>query len=378
MNLEEARNEIDSLDSQLIDLFSRRMNAVKEIAEIKKAQGMTVFSFDREKQIIERVMNSVDPENAHYAAAFFNYLMEISKTKQRECIAEPNEFTNKIGKILSESKTIESPRVYVQGVKGSYSTSAAKMMYPDGNITYVDRFEDVLCALSENVADYGILPVENSAAGSVIEVYDLLLKYKYNIVKAMPVYVDHCLLGVRGAKLKDIKKVYTHPHAFPQCADFLSKHHNFEQIPYVNTAMAAEMVAQEGDKSKAAIASVECAHLYGLDILSKSIQQDEKNCTRFISVSKKLEITEDANKISLILTLPHITGSLYRILARFALNGLNLTKIESRPYQQKNFEYFFYIDFTGSVRSPSTLKLLSMLSEELPVFYFLGNYNETN
>jgi chorismate mutase/prephenate dehydratase len=284
---------------------------------------------------------------------------------------------NEISLLLNNTHTeLRNPRVTVQGISGAFSMSAALSMYPKGKMTYVASWENVLYAVEDGSCDYGVLPVENSSAGSVNEVYDLLIKYKHYIVKALPLAVDQCLLGVRGAKLSDIRNVYSIPIAFAQCEDFLRKHHKMQRFPNVNTAVAAEYIAREGKRENAAIASKDCAHIYGLDILANSIQQSNSNTTRFISVSKQSEIPDNANKISLVFTLPHVTGSLYRTLARFALNGLNLTKIESRPNPQKNFEYYFYLDFTGSIRSKATLDLLTGLSEELPTFCFLGNYFE--
>lgn len=377
MSLDEIRSEIDAIDTQLINLFEKRMRAVKEIAEIKLAEGLPVFNCDREKKILDNICDAVSEEYSLYAYSFFKYLLELSKTKQREIIRQAGHGENFFLKLIHKPvNEIALPHVIAQGVLGAYSNSAAMAMYQKCKLTFVTKWEDVLNYITDGFADYGILPVENSAAGSVTEVYDLLLKYKLFIVKAFAVNIDHYLLGVRGSNINDIKDVYSQPHAFPQCSAFLNRHHKMNKMPYVNTAMAAQMVAQEGIKTKAAIASKECAHLYGLDILAESIQNSNNNCTRFVSVSKKLEIHENANKISVVFTLPHITGSLYRTLSLFALNGLNLTKIESRPNPDKNFDYFFYLDFTGSLNSKNTVNLLSALSEELPNFYFLGSYYE--
>jgi chorismate mutase/prephenate dehydratase len=377
LGLDEIRSEIDAIDTQLINLFEKRMQAVKEVAEIKLVEGLPIFNSDREKKILNNISDAVPNEYSIYAYSFFSYLLELSKTKQREIMRQAghgdNFFLKLISKLVNE---IPHPHVIAQGVLGAYSNSAAMAMYPNNKLTFVIKWEDVLNYITDSLANYGILPVENSAAGSVTEVYDLLLKYKLFIVKAYTVIVDHYLLGVRGSNINDIKEVYSQSHAFPQCSAFLNRHYKMNKMPYANTAMAAQMVAREGIITKAAIASKECAHLYGLDILAESIQNSNNNCTRFVSVSKKLEIHENANKISVVFTLPHITGSLYRTLSLFALNGLNLTKIESRPNPDKNFEYYFYLDFTGSLNSKNTVNLLSALSEELPNFYFLGSYYE--
>lgn len=376
MTLDELRKEIDDVDAQLVKLFSRRMDAVKQIAQQKKVGGLAIYSADREKLVVDKAMSHSTPELYYYVSSLFRYIMELSKMLQRELLVESRPLSV-VEQYLKNAKTeLPTPHVTVQGIKGSFAMAAAQSMYPKAKISYVASWEDVLYAVEDNACDYGVLPVENSAAGSIAEVYDLLIKYKHYIVKAYPLPVDQCLLGIRGATVSDIRNVYSHPAAFPQCEDFLRSHHKMQRFPMVNTAVAAEYVAREGKMEYAAISSRECAHIYGLDILVEAIQQNKANTTRFISVSKRPEIPEKANKISLVFTLPHVTGSLYRTLSRFALSGLNLTKIESRPNPQKNFEYYFYLDFSGSLRSENTLDLLSALSEELPTFCFLGNYNE--
>lgn len=375
MTLDEFRMEIDRIDEQIMKLFSERMAIVDDIARLKKAEGLSVMVPDREKEIIEKAMTYVPHAISFYAAALYRRILELSRERQRSLLS--TDYMGPISSLLKSAKPpVDHPRVCVQGVEASFAMSAALRIYPDARLTYVDRWEDVLYALAEGSCDYGVLPVENSLAGPVGEVFDLLIKYRFYIARAISLPVDHYLLGVRGAKLTDIRRVYSHPHAFPQCGDYLKKHPRFELIPYTNTAAAAEYVAREGKKEYAAISSRDCAHLYGLDILAKSIQQSARNCTRFISVARQPEIAPDANKVSLFFMLPHVTGSLYHTLARFAANGININKIESRPNRERNFEYYFYLDFVGSVRSRLTLNLLNALSEELPGFHFLGNYCE--
>ena len=361
MTLDELRKEIDGVDTELLQLFARRMHLVEEIGLHKKSEGLPVFQPGREKEILTRTVGLLPPHLQYYGASFCKYLIELSRTRQREVLSGEAPPDNVVSVLIRDKKPeLKNPRVTVQGIPGSFSMSAALSMYPQGKMSYVSSWEDVLYAVEDGSCDYGVLPVENSSAGSVNEVYDLLIKYKHYIVKALPLSVEQCLLGVRGAKL----------------SDFLRKNHRMQRFPSVNTAVAAEFVAREGKIENAAIASKDCAHIYGLDVLACPIQQSCSNTTRFISVSKRPEIADNANKISLFFALPHTTGSLYRTLARFALNGLNLTKIESRPNPQKNFEYYFYLDFTGSVKSEATRMLLTSLSEEMPAFCFLGNYCE--
>lgn len=376
MTLDELRVEIDGIDKQIIRLFMQRMETVENVAHVKMEKGLPILCPDREKTIITRNLAQVRSDDYFYALSFYQNLLELSRYRQRELLHE-GRAAGPVSELLSHSRRpVGSPRVCVQGVEASYAMAAAKKMYADADITYVHKWEDIFYSLAEGSCDYGVLPVENSRAGSVGEVFDLLIKYRCYIVNAISLPVDHYLLGVRGAKISEIRRVFSHPHAFPQCSAFLQKYPRFELVPYTNTATAAEHVAREGRPENAAIASRDCAALYGLDVLAKSIQTSRSNCTRFIALSRSPEVAPNANKVSLFFTLPHVTGSLYHTLGRFAFNSLNICKIESRPIPDRNFEYYFYLDFTGSVRATPTLELLDTLSEELPGFNFLGNYFE--
>lgn len=376
MTLDESRAEIDKIDAELLKLFEKRLSVCEDIAREKMKNGLPILNAGREKAVLEKAKSAVSPDYAQYAEFLTSYIMELSRSRQREIMETARGAEASKSEIVRSCGEVQNPRVAVGALPGSYAAIAAAKMYEGCELVYLGSFEEVVCCLEDGSADYGVLPVENSTAGSVIDVYDLLLKYKCNIVKALPIRVNHCLLGVRGAALSDIREVYSHPHAFPQCSDFFNRRRRIKKSPCSSTASAAEAVAKTGDPSKAAIASAECAHIYGLDILAESIQDADNNCTRFISVSKRAEIHDSANKISLIIKLPHVTGSLYRALSRFALCGLNLTKIESRPDPKTPFEYYFYVDFLGSLSSQKTVDMLRALKEELPFFYFLGCYNE--
>lgn len=380
MTLNEIREKIDSIDNRLIALFAERMQAAEQVAEIKKGSGGSVYQGGREQEILDRMKAAMPAGLEAYAAALYTTIMELSRNRQRDLLAVESPFAAKL-RALAEAPyggPTADPKVCVQGVPGSYAEKAAKLMYPQGNLHYVEKWEDVLQAVEESRADYGVLPIENSAAGSVIDVYDLLIHSRCSIVKALPLPVDHCLLGLPGAELPKIRSVYSHPQALAQCAAYLKEHPGFKAHSCDNTAGAARYVSGLGDPECAAIASEDCSALFGLKILERHIQQNDLNCTRFVSVAKEAEFSGDANKISLVFTLPHVTGSLSSTLTRFALGGLNLTKIESRPVPGKNFEYYFYLDFSGSIASAATAGLLAALKEELPAFYFLGNYCESD
>jgi chorismate mutase/prephenate dehydratase len=374
MDLTEIRKEIDAVDRELLPLFIRRMRAAEQVAACKK-DGAAILNPAREEKILQGVGEAAGPEYACFAKGLYQYIFELSRGRQWQLLYSGSAFSRRLAALEAASPgEIAQPRVCAQGVEGAYSSVAASQMYPAGRLRYARRWEDVLDALEAGKADYGVLPVENSSAGSVLDVYDLLLRRRFYIVREHTIRVDHCLLGVRGASLSQVREVYSHPHALAQCPEFFHKYPQIKRVPAVNTAMAAQAVAQQGDPAKAAIASAECARLFGLDILLESVQRSKVNCTRFISVAVRPEFPADANKISLAFTLPHSTGSLFHVLARFALYGLNLTKIESRPEPDTPFEYTFYLDFTGSVKSPATLSLLSSLQQELPSFHYLGNY----
>lgn len=265
--------------------------------------------------------------------------------------------------------------VAYQGIKGANSFEAVSAVFPDAEAVSCKTFEDVFKAVDSGEAVFGVLPVENSTAGSVAEVYDLILKYRFYIVGAADRSIEHCLAGLRQAEFGDIEYVWSHPQALSQCEGYLDKH-DLVPVPKANTAVAARDAAIEKRLNVAAICTPEAARLYGLKILDRGLQDDPYNSTRFIVISKKLYIDKDANKISLCFFLPHVKGSLYKMLSRFDSLGLNLTKIESRPAKGRKFEYLFYLDFTGSVHSEEVIDLLCRLSEEMPEFSFLGNYRE--
>lgn len=377
MDMDDARREIDEIDRELCRLFERRMDVSDRVGRIKAREGRIIIDPAREKEILARAAACVSEEYAHYNVALYQQILTLSRQRQRDIFLResgtPSAFELEMSRPLPEKP---SPRVMVQGSAGSYASIAARQMYPGCGLQYAPTWDEALELLDAGGADYCVLPVENTSAGSVTEVYDLLLRYRHYIVKACALPVEHCLLGVRGSVLQEVREVYSHPHAFPQCTAFFRNHRGMRQVPVLNTATAAQSVAKWGERSRAAVSSRECAYIYGLSILAESIQDTDVNRTRFISVSRRYELHENAGKISIAFSVPHVTGSLYRVLSRFALNGYNLTEIVSRPLADRPFEYFFYADLSGSLRSPACMSLLGALSEELPDFRFLGNYDE--
>lgn len=375
MDLLELRNEIDKLDDELIPLLLKRMDISCQVAEYKVQNGIPVLNEQRELEILEDVASKCG-EQGEVIKTVFSAIMDASRALQHKIIGGGVELRNLISNAKCEKNlTANGEPIACQGVQGAYSGEAAKALFPDSPIDFHKQFEDVFEAVNQNKARFGIIPVENSTAGSVHESYDLIMKYKFFIVGAYDLRVDHCLCAKPGVKFEDIENVYSHTQALSQCNIFL-KNFDFTGITFSNTAAAAKFVSESEKNNIAAICSESAAKKYGLKIIRKGIQNVTNNTTRFIVISKELVIDEDAEKISLIFSAPHRTGSLYRVLGRFSMTGLNLTKLESRPVANGRFDYYFYVDILGSVRDEQTLDLLCALSDELPEFSFLGNYYE--
>lgn len=373
MSLDKIRVEIDEIDSKLVPLLKERMNCSLKVAEIKREQNLPVLHPAREQAIIDKVTET-GGEFGSYIASVYREIMGVSREAQQAELAPFGALASRI--VNAKDGIKENVAVACQGIEGAFGSIAAKNLHSTGSVKYYTTFEDVFKAVKNDEVVYGVVPVENSNAGSVSEVYDLILKYRYYIVSAADLAVNENLLGIKGAKLEDIKSAYSHPQALSQSEDFL-KANGIEGVPFSNTAMAAKFVAEKGDKTVAAVGSVLSAKLYGLDVVAKNIQTIKNNSTRFITISKQLIIPNDANKISVVFSVPHSVGALNRVLNRFCMNGLNLTKIESRAAKNGEFDYLFYLDFAGNLNDRKTIALISSLEKELPDFTFLGNYKET-
>lgn len=376
MDLKDLRNEIDKLDDELVPLLLKRMDISRQVAEYKVANGIPVLNEQREQEVLDLVAKDCG-EQGEAMKTVFSSIMDASRALQHKIIGGGQELRDSVeNAIHGESLTANGEPIACQGVDGAYSGKAAKAIFPDSPIIFHKQFEDVFEAVNQNKAMFGIIPVENSTAGSVHESYDLIMKYRFYVVGAYDLKIDHCLCAKEGVSFEDIENVYSHPQALSQCNIFL-KNFDFTGINFSNTAAAAKKVSESEKNNIAAICSESAAKKYGLKILRKGIQNVTNNTTRFIVISKKLVIDDDAEKISLIFSAPHRTGSLYRVLGRFSMTGLNLTKLESRPVANGKFDYYFYVDILGAVKDEATLDLLCALSDELPEFTFLGNYNET-
>ncbi|MBR5516089.1 MAG: chorismate mutase [Clostridia bacterium] len=378
MDLKEIRNKIDNIDDKILELFKERMETVKAVAEYKKVNNLPVLNSQRERDIICRVTDGMDDEMAAYTKSLYSTMFEVSRSYQHQANSAKSETAALIEKACLPADTIfpKSAVVACQGVEGANSQIACDKLFNRPKIMYMNNFESVFTAVDKGLCRYGILPIENSLHGSVVSVYDLMKKYSFHIVRSVKIKIDHTLLANSGVELKDIKEIYSHEQALAQCSDFLKDLKNVKIIPCENTAVAAKTVLESGRKDVAAISSNNCAELYNLHVLSDNIQNSANNYTRFICISKELEIYPGANKISVMFSVPHRPGSLYEMISRFSVLGVNLTKLESRPIPGKDFEFIFYVDFDASVYSKEIQNLLATLDQSPTFFAFLGNYSE--
>ena len=376
--LREVRDEIDHINAEMAQLFKRRMELSVRVAEHKKKNNMAVQDKARERAILEQMEQITGEEFAVYTRTLFSTLFNVSKAYQNKMLATNTAFLDKVRKAREESEQMfpSGAVVACQGAEGAFSQMAADKLFARANILYFNNFEGVFQAVEKGLCRYGVLPIENSSHGSVNEVYDLMQNYNFSIVRTVKLHVNHYLLAKPGAKFENIKEVFSHSQAIGQCGHFLAELQGVKITPCENTAIAAKMVMESGRDDVAAISSENCAELYGLQILKNQIQDVLNNYTRFICVAKDMEIFAGANRISLLLTLPHEPGSLYQMISKFAALGLNLTKLESRPIAGKDFEFMFYFDIEASVWDENVVGLLSELSATKERFVFLGNYSE--
>ena len=375
-DITEIRSEIDKIDDQLSSLFVQRLNLVKDVAEFKKNNSKAVNDTSREDKILYRLAKDKPEEYKYYLKELYQTIFATSKSYQGKLVNSSSKSIEMINKAIESQKSFPiTATVACQGVEGSNSSVACKSVFPISDITYFKSFEGVFNAVEKGFCEFGVLPIENSTAGSVLEVYDLMNKYSFYIASSVRVKVNHCLVGVKGATKQDVKKIISHSQALSQCSSYL-KNLGVQSESVENTAVSAQMVSQANDKSLACLCRKECAEIYNLEILEENVQDNASNYTRFIVISKELQVYEGSNKISIITSAPHETGSLSKILARFSALGLSLTKLESRPIVGSDFEFLFYFDFEGSVKDKSCVNLISELENTSQHFVFLGCYKE--
>ncbi len=378
MDLQELRSQIDQIDDQLVKLFAQRMEVSAAIGDWKKENNLPVFVPAREREKLLDVAQKAGPDMANYTRVLYSMLFELSRSYQSKRSENLSPLYKQIHSAIENTPKLFpiAPMVACQGVEGSYAQIACEKMFKSPLIMYFKNFDSVFTAIEQGLCQYGILPIENSTAGSVKKVYDLMIHHKFSIVRTFRLKVDHNLLANSGATLDSVKEIYSHEQAINQCSDFLGKLSGIKVIPVENTATAAEMVSNSGRTDVAAIASRSCMELYGLTSLATSIQDEGNNRTRFICISKNLEIYPGADKTSIMMILNHRPGALYRVLARMYTLGINVTKLESRPIPDRDFEFMFYFDLDTSIYSEEFVQLICELDELSEEFTYLGSYSE--
>ena len=379
MNLEELRAEIDTIDDNLLQDFAQRMNVVGQIGLEKKSEGLPTLDPAREREKLADIVAKLPPEMEQYGYTLWSMLFEISRSYQSSLNPQPSALRKDIERAIADTQPLFPPAATVacQGVEGAYSQLACEKLFKHPQVMYFKTFESVFSAIENGFCDYAVLPLENSTAGSVKEIYDLMLSHSsFKIVRSTRLKVDHNLVAKKGTKMSDIKEIFSHPQAISQCAKFLDAMPGVKITACENTAAAAEAVAKSERTDVAAISSYNCVELYGLERLAADIQDRSNNYTRFICISKKLEIYPGADRTSLMMTLPHRPGSLYQVLSRFYALGINLNKLESRPMPERNFEFMFYFDLETPVYAPRFRQLMGELPALCEEFSYLGSYSE--
>ena len=377
-NLEELRGQIDEIDQQMVELFKARMEAASQVAEYKKEKGLPVLDAGRERALLGKIADQAGEELADYAQSMYRTILSASRSYQNGKIGLGSKVYNGIREAISATPNLfpQRPTVACQGVEGAYPQIACDRLFKSPTIMYFQTFDHVFKAVESGMCQYGILPIENSTAGSVKAVYDLMLSHNFSIVRSARLKICHNLLTKHGTRLEDIKEVFSHEQAINQCADYLAGLKGVKVTVVENTAMASKMVAESERTDVAALSSRFCAELYGLKILQENVQDQDNNYTRFICISKRPEIYPGADRTSLMMILPHKPGSLYNVLAKFYALNINLQKLESRPLPGREFEFMFYFDIEASVYAPEVERLFRDLEAESEQLRYLGTYNE--
>ena len=379
MELQELRSKIDEIDAQLTKLFEARMDVAAEIGAWKRENHMPVLDAARERDKLNAIAAESREDMQTYTQMLYSMIFELSRSHQSDLTRTPSSLRHEVEQAIEGTPRLfpTSPIIACQGTEGAYSQIAGTRMFKSPKIMYFKSFDSVFSAIESGFCQYGILPIENSSAGSVKKVYDLMLRHKFYVVRSCRLKIDHNLLAAPGVKKEDIREIFSHQQALDQCAGYLEQFGPDVKITRCeNTAMAAEAVAKSGRTDIAAIASYDCASLYGLKCLESDIQDRGNNYTRFICISKKLEIYPGANRTTVMMTLPHRPGSLCRALSRFYSLGINITKLESRPLPERDFQFMFYFDLETSVYSGEFGRMIDDLDSISEDFRYLGSYSE--
>lgn len=379
MELTQLREQIDDIDRQLVPLFLQRMNVSAEVAAYKRANGMQVLDASRERALLKKISEAAGEEFEEYARTLYATILDLSRSYQHRKLEGESPLYRDITEAIQNTPLMfpECASVACQGVEGAYSQIAAERLFQFPEITFFTNWEKVFDAIESGMCRYGVIPIENSTAGSVKKVYDLMIDRKFRIVRTVRIKIDHNLLTQKGVALSDIREIVSHEQAISQCSEFLASLGPKVKITRVeNTAAAARMVAESGRRDLASLSSRSCAEQYGLSVLASAVQDNGNNHTRFICITNQTEIYPGSDRTTLMVVLPHKPGSLYRMLSRFNALNINLLKLESRPIPDRDFEFMFYFDLEASVYSPKLAQLFAELETECDEFFYLGSYLE--
>ena len=378
MDMTELRRKIDQIDNDLLDAFQRRMEVSSQVAAYKKENNLPIYDPARERQKLAEVTQKTPAALRTYTAALYSLLFDLSRAYQEKVLYPESPLVKQINGAIDHTPKLfpSSAVVACQGVEGAYSQLACEKLFSVPNIMYCNTWESVFAAIGSGLCRYGVLPLENSTAGSINRIYDLMMQYHFYIVRSTRLKIDHSLLVKKGTSLKAIKEIYSHEQAISQCGAYLKSLGSVKVTAVENTALAAQLVAESPRTDVAALSSRYCADIYGLSCLAESVQDQGNNYTRFITISKELEIYPGADKTSIMMAVPHKPGSLYRILSRFYALGINLIKLESRPIPDRDFEFMFYFDLDTPVYAPQFAELMSELDAVCEEFRYLGSYSE--
>ena len=378
MQIDTLREKIDQIDDELVRLFVERMDVAKQIAEYKKENNLPIYVPAREREKLQDVASKAGNEMDDYIRSLYSMIFEISRSYQSKCNNQETPLYKRVTNAIENTPKLfpQAPMVACQGVEGAYSQIACERIFKSPSIMYFKNFDGVFNAIDKGLCQYGILPIENSTAGSVKKVYDLMIHHNFSIVRTFRLKIDHNLLALPGTNIGQIKEIYSHEQAINQCSDFLKSIPGVKVIPVENTAIAASMVASSGRRDIAAISSKNCEELYGLKSLADSIQDKGNNRTRFICISKNLEVYPGSDKTSIMMILAHKPGALYKVLARMYVLGINVIKLESRPIPDREFEFMFYFDLETSIYSTEFVQLICELDDMCEEFKYLGSYCE--
>lgn len=374
LDLLKIRGNIDEIDSQIVALFEKRMAFAKEVAEYKMQTGKAVLDKERENQKLAALAALVkEPYNVYPVKELFNQIMSMSRKYQYSLIKSyAKELSFESLPALTMTK---DSKVVFFGEKGSYTEQAMEEYFGKRVQSFSKKtFKEVMEAVHTGKADYGVLPIENSSTGGILDMYDLLVQYDNYIVSEHVVPIRHALLGLPGAALSDIRKVYSHPQGIQQCSGFFEAHPEITPVEYLSTALGAKRVLEEGNKENAAIASLRAADCYGLSPLMECLNKESTNSTRFIIIGNQKVYLSNASKVSLCFELPHESGTLYNMLSHFIYNNLNMTKIESRPISGRPWEYRFFVDVEGNLQDAGMKNAITGIQAEAASLKILGNF----